>query len=255
MTQAVRRFMQNMVNWFCGWNFVHAIAVIMHREIAQMKYYFLAIALLAFVLSACSAPATLAPEQTVSPTAVTMSTNTPFPIIPTETPASQVLESTPVQTSVNDTAGLFSSERLGLCFSYPAGYTQNSPDDTVGIAAPDLPGTDLKGRFWLEISDSNNRTAEKIADEDMTYTVDEQGVPLENLDRWPVTLGGEPAVVLDGMPGQELQRRVYVVRDQTLYVLAFWPARSENKEAVNQMEALYAAVINSWAWDPCSAEE
>jgi hypothetical protein len=125
----------------------------------------------------------------------------------------------------------------------------------VGIAAPDLPGSDVKGLFWLEISDSYNRTAEKIADEDMTYAVAQQSVPLENLGRWTVTLGGEEAVVLDGMPGQELQRRVYVVRGQTLYVLAFWPARSENKAASEQMEALYATVTSSWAWSPCSGRE
>ncbi|MGB8983987.1 MAG: hypothetical protein WCC12_19110 [Anaerolineales bacterium] len=220
-----------------------------------MKNYFLAIAMLAFVLSACGAPATLTLEQTISPTAVIMSANTPFPVIPTETPTPQVLESTPVQTSVNDTAELFSSDRLGLCFSYPTGYTQNSYNDTVEIAAPDLPGTDTKGRFWLEISDSYNRTTEKIADEDMTYAVAQQGVPLENLGRWNVTLGGEQAVVLDGMPGQDLQRRVYIVHQQTLYVLAFVPTRSENKAAGDQMEALYTAVTNSWAWSPCSASQ
>jgi hypothetical protein len=158
---------------------------------------------------------------------------------------------------VNDTARLASSDsdRLGLCFSYPQGYTQNPYNDAVEIAAPDLPGTDTKGRFWLEMSDSYDRTAEKIADEDMTYAVAQQGVPLENLDRWTVTLGGEQAVVLDGMPGQDLQRRVYIVRQQTLYILAFVPTRSENKAAGDQMEALYAAVINSWAWSPCSARE
>jgi hypothetical protein len=165
------------------------------------------------------------------------------------TPTPQVLESTPVQTSVNDTAELFSSDRLGLCFSYPQGYTQNPYNDTVEIAAPDIPGTDTKGLFWLEISDSYDRTAEEIADQDMTYAA---GL---SVGRWTVTLGGEQAVVLDGMPGQELQRRVYVVHQQTLYVLAFWPTRSENKAAGDQMEALYAAVTNSWAWSPCSASE
>jgi len=149
---------------------------------------------------------------------------------------------------------LFSSDSLGLCFSYPQGYTQISAD-AVEIVAPDLPGSDVKGFFWLEISDSKNRTAEQIADEDMTYTVDQQGVPLENLGRWIVTIGGEQAVVLDGMPGQNLQRRVYVVREQTLYMLGFWPARSENQAAGDQMEALYAMVTNSWTWSPCSGVE
>jgi len=147
---------------------------------------------------------------------------------------------------MNDTAELFSSDQLGLCFSYPQGYTQIPYNDAVEIAAPDLPGSDVKGLFWLEISDSYNRTAEVIADQDMTFA---SGM---DIGRWTVTIGGEQAVVLDGMPGQELQRRVYVVHRQTLYVLVFWPARSENKAASDQMEALYDAVMNSWAWSPCS---
>ena len=87
------------------------------------------------------------------------------------TPTSQVLESTPTQTSVDHTAELTSSDsdRLGLCFSYPQGYTQIPDSDTVEIAAPDLPGTNTKGLFWLEISNSYDRSAEKIADQDMTY--------------------------------------------------------------------------------------
>ncbi len=88
-----------------------------------------------------------------------------------------------------------------------------------------------------------------IADQDMTLAA---GV---DVGRWTLTLGGEQAVVLDGMPGQDLQRRVYVVHQQTLYVLAFMPTRTENKLANDQMEALYAAVMNSWAWSPCSARE
>lgn len=192
-----------------------------------MKYYFLAIAMLAFALSACGAPAT--------PT--------------TETPTPQVLESTPVQTNVNDTAQWFSSDQLGLCFSYPEGYTQLPYEDTVEITGPELPETDLRALFWLEKSDAYDRTAELIADEDMT------AAGLSSVGRSFVTLDGEQAVVLDGMPGQDFQRRVYVVHDQTLYVLAFMPTRSENQAASDQLEALYAAVMNSWAWSPCPANE
>ncbi len=107
----------------------------------------------------------------------------------------------------------------------------------------------MRGLFWLEISDSYNRTAEKIADQEMTSAA---GL---DVGRWTVMLDGEQAVVLDGMPGQDLQRRVYVVHQQTLYILAFMPTHSENKAAEDQMEALYAAITNSWSWSPCSASE
>lgn len=165
------------------------------------------------------------------------------------TPTPQVLQSTPDQANVNDTEELFSSDELGFCFSYPQGYTQVPLSDQVEIAAPDLPGSAVKGLFWIEMSDAYNRTAEKIADQDMTTLT---GL---NIGRWPLTLGDEPAVVLDGVPGQELQRRVYVVHQQTLYILAFWPTRSDNKAAGLQMETLYAAITESWAWAPCSAGE
>jgi hypothetical protein len=214
-----------------------------------VKNHFLTIAMLAFVLSACSAPATLTLEQTISPPAEIMSTNTPFPAIPTETPTLQVLESTPIQTSGNDTAELFSSDQLGLCFSYPQGYTHLPENDSVEIIGPELPTPDLRGLFWLEISDSYDRTTEVIADQEVTYAA---GL---NVGRWTVMLDGEQAVVLDGMPGQDFQRRVYVVHQQTLYVLAFMPTRSENKAAGDQMEALYTAITNSWSWSPCSASE
>ena len=165
------------------------------------------------------------------------------------TPTPQALESTPVQTTVNDTAQWFVNDQLGLCFSYPQGYTQVPYEDTVEIVGPELPGSDLRGLFWLEKSDAFDRTAEVIADQDMTAA----GIP--SVARSFVTLDGEPAVVLDGMPGQDLQRRVYVVRDQTLYVLAFMPTLSENKAAGDQLETLYDAITNSWAWSPCSPTE
>lgn len=165
------------------------------------------------------------------------------------TPTPQVLESTPVQTSVNDTTESFSSDQLGLCFSYPEGYTQLPYEDTVEIVGPEIPGSDLRGLFWIEKSDAYDRTAEVIADQDMTAA----GLP--SVARSFVTLDGEPAVVLDGMPGQDLQRRVYVVHEGTLYVLAFMPTLSENQAAGDQVEALYAAIMDSWAWSPCPAGE
>jgi hypothetical protein len=143
----------------------------------------------------------------------------------------------------------FSSDELGFCFSYPQGYTSLPESETVEIVAPALPGTDLPGIFWLEISDAYGRSAEVIANEDLTTAAGlDVGV-------WDLTVGGDPAVALDGMPGQDFQRRVYVVHGQTLYVLAFMPTRSQNLDVSDQMEALYTAVINSWAWSPCPAGE
>ena len=201
-----------------------------------------------FILSGLVSSCSIAPPSTP---AVDMVEPSQTAVVDVFTPTPQVLESTPAPTSVNDTVELLSSDsdRLGLCFSYPQGYTQLPYNDSVQIVALDPPGSDVKGLFWLEISDAYDRTVEKIADQDMTYAAG-----LE-VGRWTVTLDSEQAVVLDGMPGQDLQRRVYVVRGQTLYVLAFMPTRSENQAASDQMEALYDAVTSSWAWSSCSERE
>lgn len=198
------------------------------------------LALSSLLLNACDFSFEVLSTPASAPVVADVSTSTP-----------QVLENTPAQTNVNDTTELSSndSDRLGLCFSYPQGYTQLPSTDIVEIVAPDLPGTDTKGLFWIEISDAYDRTAGKIADEDMTFAA---GV---DVGRWDLTLDGEQAVVLDGMPGQDLQRRLYVVHEQTLYVLAFMPTLSGNKATNDQMEALYNAVTSSWSWSPCSAKE
>jgi hypothetical protein len=167
--------------------------------------------------------------------------------VSTSTPP--VLENTPSRSSETNPLEIFSSDRFGLCFSYPQGYSSDPDSDTVYIIAPDLPDTDTKGRFWLETNDANDRTAGMIADQEMSSLT---GM---DMGRWTVTLDGEEAVVLDGMPGQDLQRRVYVVHQQTLYVLAFMPTRSENKAANLQMETLYAEIASSWSWSPCSDNE
>jgi hypothetical protein len=141
----------------------------------------------------------------------------------------------------------FSDDVLGICFSYPQGYSQLPDSSTVEVVAPDLPDTNEKAIFWLETSDAYDRSAAVIADQDLTTA---SGV---EVDRWTVALGGEEAVVLDGMPGQDLQRRVYVVHEETLYMLGFMPTHSANTAANDQMEALFTAITNSWAWTPCSA--
>ncbi len=141
----------------------------------------------------------------------------------------------------------FSSDQLGVCFSYPQGYQQIPSGDSIEIAGPDLPGSGEKALFWLEIGNAYDRSAETIAAQDMTLAAG------ADIGRSTIMLGGEPAVVLDGMPGQDFQRRVYVVREPTLYILAFMPTRSEDQAAREQMDKLYAAVTSSWAWSPCPA--
>ncbi|MBI5294371.1 MAG: hypothetical protein HY869_02765 [Chloroflexi bacterium] len=74
----------------------------------KMKTNWLAIAILVFGLSACGAPTTPLLEQTISPTTVIISTNTPLPVIPTAT-------SIPIATlSASPTPLLFTDPSIPL---------------------------------------------------------------------------------------------------------------------------------------------
>jgi hypothetical protein len=62
-------------------------------------------------------------------------------------------------------------------------------------------------------------------------------------------LVGEPAVILDGMPGQDLGRVVLVGHHGRLFELTFVPDERAN-EAYTQMEALFASVTGSLRFLP-----
>ena len=107
-------------------------------------------------------------------------------------PVPQKLDAAEDQNSGDDEAQLFSSDQLGICFSYPEGYTPKPFSDTVAIAGPNYPDEgDPIVSFWLEMSDSYDRTAERIADEDMDLAVNQMGMPRANISWWGITLGGE----------------------------------------------------------------
>ncbi len=206
-----------------------------------MKQLFLFLAV-AVALAACSSPVATLPVTSPSvPTVQVVDT-----LQQAQAPAIEPTREQP--SGLSFATESFSSVQLGVCFSYPQGYRQIATGDSIEIAAPDLAGSDMKALFWLEIGNAYDRSAETIAAQDMTLAAG------ADIARSSIVLGGEPAVVLDGMPGQDLQRRVYVVRQPTLYVLAFMPTRSESQAANEQMEALYAAVTGSWSWSPCPAQ-
>lgn len=134
------------------------------------------------------------------------------------------------------------NEPFDYCFIYPQGFTQQSYNDQVEVIAPHSGvGSFTIGMVWIDAGDAQGRTAEEIADEEVNAY---GGSP----ERWTVMMDGEEALVLDGMPGQDLVRKTYVVHNGTLFTLSFSPTQSDNQTASAQMEALFASVTSSWVW-------
>lgn len=130
---------------------------------------------------------------------------------------------------------------LTYCFAFPEGFTQLAYDSQVQIVGPHEGIGSHPGLMWIDATDAGGRTAEDVANEEVAAF---GGSP----PRSTVTLGGEQALVLDYMPGQDALRRVYIVHDGQLYILSFSPDSDDYPTAREQMELLYASVTTSWVW-------
>lgn len=182
-----------------------------------------------------------------------------LPFTSTEVPAatqdidSQNTSLTPPPDNTTVSAQVVINAPLDYCFAYPQGFTLLINGSQVEVMGPHSsgPGGLVAGMVWIDIIDAPGRTAPDIADEEVNAVV---GIsPL----RSTVRLGGEEALVLEGMPGQNAVRKVYIIHNELLYTLSFSPYESDNETANTQTETLFASVISSWVWissgSPCPA--
>ena len=204
-----------------------------------------------FILTGIVLVASCNPVQ-ISPTS---QANMPNPAsVPTATQniESQNTTLTPPPNNATVPAQVVINAPLDYCFAYPQGFTLLINGSQVEVMGPSSgPGGLVAGMVWIDVIDAPGRTALEIADEEVNAFV---GVsPL----RSTVRLGGEEALVFDGMPGQDLIRKVYIVHNGMLYTLSFSPYQSDNDTANAQMETLFASVTSSWVWmssgRPCPA--
>jgi hypothetical protein len=155
------------------------------------------------------------------------------------------------QPAVETSGPVVTNVSLDYCFAYPEGFAQLPYGETVEVVGPHSGSGPAPGLMWMDVIDAQGRTAEDVANEEVN------AVGGLNPPRSTVALGGEDALVLDGMPGQDAVRKVYIVHDGRLYTLTFSPYRSDNITASAQMEGLYASVTSSWEWvssgTPCVA--
>jgi hypothetical protein len=132
----------------------------------------------------------------------------------------------------------------GYCLLYPAGDTA-LPPRLIVINPTNAPG-DQPGDAWLDISveAAANRTAAQVADGQIAAAG--QGF---NITRSEILVDGKPAVVVDGLPGPDPWRKVYIVNNERLYTLSFLPW-SPNPNAPTPLEKLYTMVIDTLRFLP-----
>ena len=99
----------------------------------------------------------------------------------------------------------------GYCLLYPSGYSieRPTPEEMVLVVGSLLDVSNP--RVYVKVSDAGGQTTEQAAS---AIVADFPGF---DIGQGEATIGGSNAVVLDGVPGQDVSRQVVVVRGNRLY--------------------------------------
>lgn len=199
-----------------------------------MKKGLLIFPIIIFVLFACSPTVQKSPPtDTLQPTLAS---------IVTETPAN----STSTGACPSETADLklFINADDGYCLLYPTEDTPNPPYLII-INPNGMPG-DVPGDAWAQISaeEASGRTVEQVVNEQIAEAGD--GF---NITRDEILIDGKQAIVVDGLPGPDSWRKVFIVANDHLYTLFFLPWAPSTAE-FSQLEKLYSAIINTFHFLP-----
>jgi hypothetical protein len=157
------------------------------------------------------------------------SPSTQEPVIPTQTVC-------PVETA---DLKLYKNVQDGYCLLYPAAYTLHEPRYII-IDPVEAPG-DTLGQAWVDITveAASGRTAAQTADQ----VIAEAGTGF-NITRNEILVDGSQAIIVDGLPGQDPSRRLFIVSHDKLYTFVFvsWVPTADGS---SPLEKLFDAIMSS----------
>ena len=105
----------------------------------------------------------------------------------------------------------------GFCLLVPGAYTVFDTDPAEIVIAKESLLNVTEPRLAIAVSAADGRTAEQVAD---ALIAEMTGFAIQ---RSSAEIAGQPAVILDNVPGQDLNRRVLIVHNDRLYDLTFSP--------------------------------
>lgn len=136
----------------------------------------------------------------------------------------------------------YKNDAHGFSMYLPKDYQVSSPEaNYVAIVAPQGNGGHPGGAYMF-VEAANGRTAE-------------QSVEAVKADLGPgfnVSIGtvlgidGAQALIVNGLPGQDSNRQLFMVHDDLLYYIIFAPDDPQVGDAYWQMEDVYAMIVNTF---------
>jgi hypothetical protein len=131
----------------------------------------------------------------------------------------------------------------GYSMYLPKDCQVSSPNpDYVSIVAPQANGGGHPGGAYMFVEPANGRTAEQFV----------EAVKAELGSGFNVSIGGAmdidglQALVVNGLPGQDPNRQLFMVHDDLLYHIIFMPDYPQGGDAYRQMEDVYAMIVNTF---------
>lgn len=141
----------------------------------------------------------------------------------------------------------YQNDALGFSLYLPKDYELPDPDASTGMfLAPGVGHPDEnRAAAFFSVEPANGRTAEQVATQLAEYTKAEMGEGYTGAAITVLDIDGEPAYFVSGLPGQDINRQLFMVHNDLLYTLMFVPD-SPHAAAYSQMEDVYAMIVNTF---------
>ncbi|MCU0485110.1 MAG: hypothetical protein MUC85_03270 [Anaerolineales bacterium] len=146
-------------------------------------------------------------------------------------------------TGISDETKLLVEENQKYAVSYPANFDVEYYG-THGVAIMRGTRDNYKGaRADINLLPTGSMTTQAAVLEYLSM------YPRDELTTTTITLDNEEAIMIDGVPGKEVNRVVLIIHGDNLYKLNFVPSDPDDS-AYDEMEALYKVIIESFDFDP-----
>jgi hypothetical protein len=145
--------------------------------------------------------------------------------------------------AATDATYLLRDPRHGFCLLYPVGHKieRPNPDEVTIVVGSLLNVTDP--RVGITVTAADGQTAQDLAEEIIA------GFEGFEIAQSETMVAGEPAIVLDDVPGQDINRQVLFTHDGRLYHLYFSPVDPAN---TGPIEDFAETILGSFTFIPVS---
>ena len=130
----------------------------------------------------------------------------------------------------------------GICLLYPDNFDVFEYGDGLGytLMIPSLMGNHEAPVIWLTFEPANGRSLEEVTDQRLA----EYAFP--ETKSQPITLGNEQAAMLDNLPGQDTNRRIVAVQNDSVIDIVIDHIGKNYGAAGEQAEIVYDMIIDSF---------